>query len=68
VNLRKEFFRLTVLDVRTALDSMGVKAEWTMAAKAQEYRESLALDETFKSDPEARRRWLAEYHGEAVDD
>ena len=68
VNLRKEFFRLTVSDVRTALDSMGVKAEWTMAAKAQEYRESLALDETFKSDPEARRRWLAEYHGEVLDD
>jgi hypothetical protein len=68
VNLRKEFFRLTVSDVRTALDSMGVKAEWTMAAKAQEYRESLALDETFKNDPEARRRWLAEYHGEAIDD
>ncbi len=68
VNLRKEFFRLTVSDVRTALDSMGVKAEWTMAAKAQEYRESLALDESFKSDPEARRRWLAEYHGEAIDD
>jgi hypothetical protein len=68
VNLRKEFFRLTVSDVRTALDSMGVKAEWTMAAKAQEYRESLALDESLKSDPEARRRWLAEYHGEAIDD
>lgn len=68
VNLRKEFFRLTVSDVRAALDSMGVKAEWTMAAKAQEYRESLALDESFKTDPEARRRWLAEYHGEAIDD
>ncbi len=68
VNLRKEFFRLTVSDVRAALDSMGVKAEWTMAAKAQEYRESLALDESFKNDPEARRRWLAEYHGEAIDD
>lgn len=68
VNLRKEFFRLTVSEVRAALDSMGVKAEWTMAAKAQEYRESLALDEAFKTDPEARRRWLAEYHGEAIDD
>jgi hypothetical protein len=68
VNLRKEFFRLTVSEVRAALDSMGVKAEWTMAAKAQEYRESLALDEAFKTDPDARRRWLAEYHGEAIDD
>jgi hypothetical protein len=64
VNLRKEFFRLTVAEVRSAIDTLGVKAEWTMAAKAQEYRESLALDESFKKDPEARRRWLAEYHGE----
>lgn len=68
VNLRKEFFRLTVADVRSAIDTLGVKAEWTMAAKAQEYRESLALDESFKKDPEARRRWLADYHGEAAAD
>ena len=68
VNLRKEFFRLTVADVRSAIDTLGVKAEWTMAAKAQEYRESLALDESFKKDPEARRRWLAEYHGEEAAD
>jgi hypothetical protein len=66
VNLRKEFFRLTVAEVRSAIDALGVKAEWTMAAKAHEYRESLALDETFKKDPEARRRWLAEYHGDEV--
>ena len=64
VNLRKEFFRLTVAEVRSAIDTLGVKAEWTMAAKAQEYRESLALDESFKKDPDARRRWLADYHGE----
>lgn len=68
VNLRKEFFRLTVAEVRSALDALGVKAEWTMAAKAQEYRESLALDESFTKDPEARRRWLAEYHGEEAAD
>ena len=68
VNLRKEFFRLTVAEVRSAIDTLGVKAEWTMAAKAQEYRESLALDESFKKDPEARRRWLAEYHGEEAAD
>jgi hypothetical protein len=35
-----------------------------MAARAQEYRESLALDESFKKDPEARLRWLADYHVE----
>ena len=51
-------------EVRSAIDTLGVKAEWTMAAKAQEYRESLALDESFKKDPDARRRWLADYHGE----
>jgi hypothetical protein len=68
VNLRKEFFRLTVAEVRSAIDALGVKAEWTMAAKAQEYRESLALDESFKKDPDARRRWLAEYHGEEAAD
>jgi hypothetical protein len=58
VNLRKEFFRLTVKDVREAIESLGVNAEWTMAAKAQEYRETVALDESFKVDKEAARRWL----------
>jgi len=64
VNLRKEFFRTSVAEVRMALESMGVNAEWTMAAKAHEYRESQALDAAIQSDPEVRRRWLAEYHGE----
>jgi hypothetical protein len=58
VNLRKEFFRLTVKEVREAIESIGVNAEWTMAAKAQEYRETVALDESFKVDKEAARRWL----------
>lgn len=58
VNLRKEYFRLTITEVRAAVEDAGVKAEWTMAAKAQEYRESLSIEADFQRDPDARRRWL----------
>ena len=43
VNHRKEFFRVGISEIKEHLDSLGVEAKWTMAAEAQQFRESQAL-------------------------
>lgn len=57
VNPRKEFFRVSLADIHTMVDKMGLKANWTMEAAAAEYRETLAIEESMKNDPDAKRRW-----------
>lgn len=42
VNLRKEFFRVGVHELRDFVASRGLTASFTMAAEAREYRETLA--------------------------
>jgi hypothetical protein len=54
VNLRKEFFRVPLEKVRELVTKRGVQAHFTMAAEAQEYRESQAIA-TMK--PEERDRY-----------
>lgn len=43
VNLKKEFFRVNIKEIKEEIDNLGIKAKWTMLAEAQEYRESLAI-------------------------
>lgn len=43
VNLRKEFFRVPLEKVRKIVAERGISATFTMAAEAQEYRESQAI-------------------------
>jgi len=57
VNPRKEFFRVNLSDLHSLVDKMGLKANWTMEAAAAEYRETLAIEESMKNDPDVRRRW-----------
>lgn len=58
VNYRKEFFRLTVSEIRSELESLGLSASWTMTAAAREYRESLAIEKAIAADPAAKEAWL----------
>jgi hypothetical protein len=58
VNYRKEFFRLTVGEIRSELESLGLSASWTMTAAAREYRESLAIERAILADPKSRDAWL----------
>lgn len=67
VNPRKEFFRVPIADVKAMVENMGCKASWTMDAAAAEYRETLAIEESMKNDPDARRRW-AEYAASITSD
>ncbi len=60
VNRRKEFFRVSLQDIKKALDEMGLDARWTMTADAREYRETLALETAMKDDPRLKLKWLEE--------
>ena len=59
VNPRKEFFRVTISDIHALVENMGLKTTWTIDAAAAEYRETLAIEEAMKNDPDAKRRWEA---------
>lgn len=67
VNPRKEFFRVGLSDIHTLVEKMGLKANWTMEAAAAEYRETLAIEESMKNDPDAKRRW-EEYNASIAQD
>ena len=43
VNLRREFFRVMVTELKQVIDDLGISVHWTMFAEAAQYRESLAL-------------------------
>lgn len=52
VNPRKEFFRVGVHELRDFVARRGLKASFTMAAEAREYRESIATQTSSESGPE----------------
>jgi hypothetical protein len=58
VNPRKEFFKVSLRQIRSELDGMGVKAAWTMVAEAAEYRESTAIDKAITDSPANREAWV----------
>ena len=71
VNPRKEFFRADLSAIKKLVEDKGLKANWSMAAQAAEYRESIAIEERIKTDPAERARWakfMAEAPTSAVDD
>lgn len=43
-NPRKEFFRLPLKEIKKHIEMQGLTAEWTMAAEAREYHETLAIE------------------------
>lgn len=58
VNARKEFFRVDLAHIRGEIEKFGLAAHWSMAARAQEYRESMRIEELIRESPEAREAWL----------
>lgn len=60
INLRKEFFRLTLNEIRQVVGKLEQGKDfsgavtWTEKAKAQQYYESLDIDH----DPEVKDKWL----------
>ena len=58
VNPKKEFFRISIKDIREELEKMEIDAKWTITAEAREYRESLAIEKAIASDVTKQQEWL----------
>ena len=43
VNQRKEFFNVSIHDIKDSIQDMDIEVSWTMTAEAKEYRESIAI-------------------------
>lgn len=59
VNYRKEFFRTTLTEICDELAKDNLEIKWTMAAEAQEYRESLSIEKALENNPDAQKAWLS---------
>ena len=58
VNPRKEFFRLPISDIREYFDKKGVEVQWTILAEAAQYRETLALEQSFSKNDKLEKQWV----------
>jgi chromosome segregation ATPase len=58
VNPRKEFFRLTLQDIRQELEGMGIQARWTMTAECREYKETLAIEQSMRDKTFHESAWM----------
>lgn len=67
VNPRKEFFRISLSEIRREAEKLGVEAQWTLAAAAREFRESLSIERAILENPENQADWL-EHQIKAVDE
>jgi T5orf172 domain len=68
VNKRKEFFRISLTELRKAADEFGLETSWTLSAEAAQYRETLALEQAMKTNADLKRKWLEEQNTFSVDD
>jgi T5orf172 domain len=68
VNRRKEFFRVSLTELRKAVDELRLESTWTLTAEAAQYRETLALEHAMKTNAELKRRWLDEQKSFDPDD
>lgn len=59
---------MQLADIRALVDKIGLKANWTIEAAAAEYRETLAIEEQMRNDPEAQKKWKAFAASIAVED
>lgn len=57
VNPRKEFFKVSLEDIRQEVEAMGLKAHWTMAAAAHDYRETLRIEQQIRDNPAVAQEW-----------
>ncbi len=60
VNKRKEFFQVSLKELKEVVDELGIEGTWTLESEASEYRETLALEASMRSNVEVRKKWLAD--------
>lgn len=57
VNPRKEFFKVSLADIKGEIDKMKINAKWTMTAEARQYKESLAIEADIAKDKNKQLEW-----------
>jgi hypothetical protein len=60
VNRRKEFFKVSLKQLKEVIDEMGIGCTWTMEYEASQYRETQALEEAMRSNAGLRKKWIDE--------
>jgi hypothetical protein len=58
VDHRKEFFRVDLKHVRDEIEKLGFTPQWTMIAKAAEFRESQIIEKKLTENPALREAWV----------
>lgn len=58
VNRRKEFFKVSLAELREVIDELSIDCKWTMEYEASQYRETQALEEAMRSNAGLRKQWL----------
>lgn len=57
VNPRKEFFRIGLPAIRAELEQLGVETQWTMSAKALEFKETQRIEQQIIENPAVAAEW-----------
>lgn len=57
INARKEFFRINLSQVKTIIEQKGFDVSWTLRAEAQQYRETLEIENRIAENPSMREEW-----------
>jgi hypothetical protein len=60
INKRKEFYRVSLQELKEAIDEMGIDCTWTLEYEASQYRETQAIEEAMRSNLGLRKKWLEE--------
>ena len=58
-NWRKEFFKITIEELKKLIEEEGHETSWTMLAKALQYRETQAIEKRIQEDGDFREQWLS---------
>jgi hypothetical protein len=58
VNHRKEFFRVDLKHIKDEIEKLGIVAQWTLTSEAEEYRQTLTIEEAIKKNPSMREAWI----------
>jgi vacuolar-type H+-ATPase subunit H len=57
VNPRKEFFKISLTEIKEELEKMSINVKWTMKAEARRYRESLVIEKAIFNDQQKQLEW-----------
>jgi hypothetical protein len=58
VNPRKEFFRVSLDEVRQVAEEIGCRTTWTMAAECRQHKESLAIEKQMATQAGEGVKWV----------